>query len=229
MKKLFLLCTACFLLLGCQQQMAEQPSYRPLQPSSFFDDGRASRPLVPGTVARDVPLEDPTLLTGRRHANADAARAAALIGLGRPVDAAAQAGAQLRPEEEYVTEFPFAITYDDLRRGQERYTIYCAVCHDPVGTGRGKIVERGYVMPPSYLTGTSRGLERRGFKVLLRDAPVGYYFEVVSLGYGAMPDYAEQVKPADRWRIIAYVRALQLSQRAPVNLLPEEEREKAQK
>ena len=81
-------------------------------------------------------------------------------------------------------------------------------------------------MPPSYHTGIARGLERRGIKVLLRDAPVGYYFEVITKGYGAMPDYAAQVPPEDRWRIIAYIRALQYSRHAPLEDLTEEMRRK---
>ena len=102
--------------------------------------------------------------------------------------------------------------------------IYCVVCHDPLGTGRGKIVERGYTPPPSYVpipgeegSGYSRGFERRGYHVLLRDVPVGYFMEVITQGYGAMPDYASQVPPEDRWKIAAYIRALQLSQYADLN------------
>jgi mono/diheme cytochrome c family protein len=193
------------LLSGCQQKMADQPSYRPLRPSEFFDDGRSARPLVPGTVSYQA-TPDNTALASGRVANPDAA-----------------AG----PLAEYVTAFPFAITQPDLERGRERFTIFCAVCHDAVGTGHGKIVERGYTMPPSYHTDNSRGLARRGVKVLLRDAPVGYLFEVVSQGYGAMPDYAAQVPPVDRWRIIAYIRALQFSQHAPLKELTDEEREAA--
>ena len=83
--------------------------------------------------------------------------------------------------------------------------------------------------PPNYHTDYSRGFERRGIKVLLRDVPVGYYFEVISRGYGGMPDYASQIPPDDRWKIIAYVRALQLSQWAPLKDLSENERDKAQK
>src|SRR5205807_6422555 len=133
------------------------------------------------------------------------------------------------PLEEYVNAFPVSITKVDLERGRERYTIFCSVCHDAAGTGHGKIVERGYTMPPSYHTDYSRGLARRGVKVLLRDVPVGYIFEVISKGYGAMPDYATQVPPADRWRIAAYVRTLQYSQHAPVEDLSEEEREEAKR
>src|SRR5262249_27554066 len=127
----------------------------------------------------------------------------------------------------YTESFPVPLTEAVLRRGRERYTIFCAVCHDPTGNGHGKIVERGYTHPPSYVTDLSRGLKHRRQKVLLRDAPVGYLFEVVTKGYGAMPSYAAQVPVEDRWAILAYVRALQLSQYAKLADLPEGERRTA--
>ena len=207
----FRICLLCAFVVssfaGCQQKMASQPSYRPLQPSDFFDDGRSARPLVPGTVPYQATPEDPRIATGLVP-NADAA-----------------AG----PLAEYVKAFPFSITANDLERGRERFTIFCALCHDAAGTGHGKIVERGYTMPPSYHTDNSRGLARRGVKVLLRDAPVGYLFEVVSKGYGAMPDYATQVPPADRWRMVAYIRTLQYSQHALLDELSDKEQEEARR
>src|SRR5205085_2215671 len=130
----------------------------------------------------------------------------------------------------YAEEFPFQITTADLRRGQERYTIYCASCHGPLGNGKGKIWERGYLKPTSYHTqavaenepaetaevplGFSRGYWRWGIRIPVREVPPGYVFEVITKGYGAMPDHAAQIPPTDRWRIVAYVRALQLSQHA---------------
>ncbi len=113
-----------------------------------------------------------------------------------------------------VDTFPFPITEKALRRGQERFNIYCAPCHDRAGTGQGMIVKRGYRAPPSY------HIDR------LRSAPVGYFFEVITRGFGLMPDYAQQVPPADRWAIIAYIRALQLSQNAKLADVPEGERQK---
>jgi len=187
--------------------MSDQPSYRPLQPSAFFDDGRSARPLVEGTVPYQATPEAPAIATGRVS---DAEKAAT-------------------PLAEYVNAFPFSITRDDLNRGRERYTIFCAVCHGAGGTGRGKIVERGYTMPPSYHTSYSRGLEIRGVKLLLRDAPVGYLFEVISKGYGAMPDHAALVPPKDRWRIVAYIRALQYSRHAPLGDLTEDERRQVER
>jgi mono/diheme cytochrome c family protein len=228
---LFSLCLCASVvsfLAGCQQKMADQPSYRPLRPSDFFDDGRSARPLVPGTVPYSATPEDSRLVSGRVQGRVDAVEAAALVGVaGERLGPLAAAAMPPRPEAEYVTAFPFPIAREDLERGKERYTIFCSVCHDAAGTGHGKIVERGYTMPPSYHTSYSRGLERRGVKILLRDAPVGYYFEVISKGYGAMPDYATQVPPEDRWRIIAYIRTLQYSRHAPLEDLSEAERKQA--
>jgi mono/diheme cytochrome c family protein len=227
----FLFPFSFFLLTACQQQMAEQPSYRPLERSSFFADERSARPLEAGTVARGQPLADSPLVTGRRGGSPEVRRAAAVTALASagPLVALAPLATSDAPAAEYVNAFPFAVTRDDLQRGRQRYTIFCAVCHDPTGNGNGKIPERGYTHPPSYVTDFSRGFERRGVRLLLRDAPVGYYFEVVTQGYGAMPDYSTQVPPRDRWLIIAYIRALQLSQYARLRDLPPEEREAARK
>ncbi len=89
-----------------------------------------------------------------------------------------------------------------LTRGQERYNIYCQPCHSQLGDGNGMIVQRGYKRPPSF------HVQR------LKNAPLGWFYDVIGNGFGGMPDYAAQVKPADRWAIAAYIRALQLSQNA---------------
>ncbi len=95
---------------------------------------------------------------------------------------------------------PFPVTEDVLSRGRERFNIYCAPCHSRVGDGNGMIVKRGYKQPPTY------------HQDRLRKAPLGYFFDVMTNGFGAMPDYAAQIPPRDRWCIVAYIRALQLSQ-----------------
>lgn len=97
---------------------------------------------------------------------------------------------------------PFPVTESVLARGQQRFDIYCAPCHSRLGDGNGMIVQRGFRRPPSYHT------ER------LRKAPLGYFFDVMTNGFGAMPEYASQIPPRDRWNIVAYIRALQLSQNA---------------
>jgi mono/diheme cytochrome c family protein len=202
---------------GCQQKMARQPHYRALESSEFFPDGRSARPLLDGVVTRDQPLDSSPLVSGLvkgRHrvplANGETPLA------GAPDDPA-----------NYVTEFPFQVTEADLRRGQQRFAIYCTPCHGPLGDGHGKIVERGYLQPPSYIADDSRGFFRWGRRLPLRKAPVGYLFEVASRGYGGMPDYAEQVPADDRWRIVAYIRTLQLSRYAVLRDLPPAERAEA--
>lgn len=112
-----------------------------------------------------------------------------------------------------VDKFPFAITRADLERGRERYNVYCTPCHDYTGSGLGMIVQRGFPQPPSY------HIQR------LRDAPAGHFFEVMTNGFGAMYSYAARVEPADRWRIAAYIRVLQLSQNATVQDVPDSERQ----
>ncbi|HZR59063.1 MAG TPA: cytochrome c [Terriglobales bacterium] len=97
---------------------------------------------------------------------------------------------------------PFPVNENVLARGQQRFNIYCTPCHSRTGDGNGMIVQRGFRAPPSYHT------ER------LRKAPLGYLFNVMTDGFGAMPDYAEQIPARDRWMIVAYIRALQLSQAA---------------
>lgn len=113
-----------------------------------------------------------------------------------------------------AAEFPFAITRAELDRGENRYNVYCAPCHSKVGDGRGMVVQRGYRQPPSF------HIDR------LRDVPPGYMFDVITNGFGVMPDYRTQISAEDRWAIVAYVKALQLSQNATEADVPQAEREK---
>jgi mono/diheme cytochrome c family protein len=196
----------CLALTACeQQQMARQPGHKPMQPSAFFPDKRLARPLVVGTVARDSLLEG-SLLTGKKRSSVQAVQAAEAVGvlIGSPV-AGFAVTATFDP---YRPDFPEPLSNAMLTRGQERFNIFCAVCHDRAGTGKGMIWQRGYAKPPSF------HIPR------LRQAPVGYYFEVVTNGFGAMPEYGSQIPPRDRWAIIAYIRALQLSRNATVADVP---------
>lgn len=167
---------------GCRQDMHDQPRYIPLRPSDFFADGRSSRLLVQGTVARGHLKDDTAFYTGKGPDN-------------KPLDT-----------------FPFRITKDTIVRGQQRFNIYCTPCHDRSGSGNGMIVRRGYRRPPSYHSDR------------LRQIPNGYIYDVITNGFGAMPDYAAQIPPDDRWAIVAYIRALQLSQHASINDVPAEAR-----
>ena len=136
----------------------------------------------------------------------------------RPVIQGTVARGQLNEDTYYETGMvgntpgdylPFAVTDQVMARGRQRFNIYCAPCHSRVGDGKGMIVQRGYKQPPSY------HIER------LRKAPLGYFFDVMTHGFGAMPDYASQIQPFDRWCIVAYIRALQLSQGATMADVPQ--------
>lgn len=111
-----------------------------------------------------------------------------------------------------VDYFPFPITRADVLRGQERFNIYCSPCHGRLGDGNGMIVRRGFQKAGDYHT-----------EKLLK-APAGHFFDVITSGFGAMPSYASRVEPDDRWRIVAYIRALQLSENATIDDVPAGER-----
>jgi mono/diheme cytochrome c family protein len=158
--------------------MHDQPRYEPLEASDFFADGRASRPAVPGTVARGSLEEDEVLRTGR-------------VG------------------DRFAEDFPVTVDRKLLDRGRERYDIFCSPCHDRLGTGRGMVVRRGFPEAASF------HIER------LRKAEPGWYFDVVTNGFGRMPGYAAQLRPRDRWAVVAYIRALQRSRSAtPADVPP---------
>ncbi len=135
----------------------------------------------------------------------------------RPLPAHTVARGDLRADEAYYTgirggkpvaDLPFPVSRDVLLRGQQRYDIFCSPCHGRVGDGLGMIVTRGYKQPPSF-----HGEQ-------LRKAQVGWFFSVMTQGFGVMPSYAAQVPVADRWAIAAYIRALQYSQSARLSELP---------
>ena len=114
--------------------------------------------------------------------------------------------------------FPVPITREVLDRGRDRYNIFCTPCHDHLGTGNGMAVRRGFRRgPPSFHSDR------------LREAPVGHFYDVITNGFGAMNDYAAQINPRDRWSIVAYIRALQLSQNESVQGLPPEDRQELER
>lgn len=164
---------ALAILVGCRNDMHDQPRFKPLAQSDFYADLRSSRAPVEGTVARGDLREDSYFYTGKIGAN---------------------------PGDYMPAEVP--VNEETLERGRERFNIYCAPCHSRVGDGNGMLPQRGYRHPPSY------------HQDRLRKAPLGYFFDVITNGFGAMPDYASQIPPDDRWKIVAYIRALQLSQNA---------------
>ena len=204
------------VLSGCRQDMHNQPKFIPLRSSEFYPDHRSARYPVPGTVSRS-----------ENGVVADCATS----GEAACNDTEVVDKEQLDPGSYFLTgkhgnvygnELPFKNASEKdrlnvLERGQARYNIYCQPCHSLVGNGNGMIVQRGFKRPPSF------HVQR------LRNAPLGYFYEVISNGFGGMPDYAAQVKPADRWAIAAYIRALQLSQKAPESDVAQEDRDKLSK
>jgi len=210
---LIALSIALVFATGCQQKMADQPSYRPLEACDFFADGRSERPAVEGTVARGHLRTNVAYFTGRRAGKDGLPLGRAVADVIQPKPGTPEAEKQEKSRyDQFVDAFPAPMTEQVLERGYQRYMIYCVVCHDPQGTGHGKIVQRGYTAPPSY------HIER------LRKAPVGHLFAVVSEGYGSMPSYAGQIPVGDRWAIIGYLRALQASRHFPEAKLTDEMR-----
>jgi mono/diheme cytochrome c family protein len=187
-----LLAGVCFAGGACRRDMQDQPKMKPFRSTSFFVDGLSSRPPVEGTIPRGFLRTDSELFTGKKpKATTGAAPAATPAASGTNA-------ANSFPDD--VDTFPFPITEETVRRGKERYQIFCSVCHGLTGNGDGMIVRRGFRRAASFNDDR------------LRQAPVGHFFDAITNGWGAMPPYAQQIVVQDRWAIIAYIRALQLSQ-----------------
>jgi mono/diheme cytochrome c family protein len=195
----FCLLPFAFLSSACREDMQNQPKYKPYRPGAFFKDGQSGRQLIDGTVARGHLKDDALFYTGKIPES------------GNQSQSQGNATGEFKG---FTTSFPIEVTAETLNRGQERFNIYCSVCHDRMGTGDGMVVRRGYKKPPSF------HIDR------LRQAPVGYFYDVITNGFGAMPDYAAQIQPKDRWAIVAYLRALQLSQNTKADALSPDERKK---
>jgi mono/diheme cytochrome c family protein len=177
---------------GVRSDMQDQPRYETYKKSEFFSDNRASRDMIEGTVARGQLRENKAFYTGKiDNPDLNAQVATSTNSEGNTIVTSF-------PND--IDEFPIPVTKDLVDRGQERYNIYCIVCHGAVGKGDGMIVRRGFSKPPTYHDDR------------LRNAPVGHFFDVMTNGWGKMSSYAAQVQPADRWAIVAYIRALQVSQ-----------------
>lgn len=189
-----LLTAFCLLAAGCgvRFDMQDQPRYKVYKKSDFFSDGRASRDIPEGTVARGLLKEDKALHTGKID-NPDPN-----VQVETTTNAAGNTLVSSFPNA--IDEFPVPVTKELIDRGQDRYNIYCSVCHGPVGAGDGMIVRRGFSPPPTYHDDR------------LRNAPVGHFFDVITNGWGKMNPYADKLPAADRWAVVAYIRALQVSQ-----------------
>jgi cytochrome c5 len=171
---------------ACRRDMQDQPKMKPYRGTSFFSDGLSSRQPIQGTIPRGFLKSDTVLYTGKKEKSA------------QPTPSPASGSTATYPDD--TDTFPFPITEDTVKRGRERYEIFCTVCHGLTGNGDGMIVRRGFRRAASFNDDR------------LRQAPVGHFFDAITNGWGAMPSYAAQIPVQDRWAIIAYIRALQLSQ-----------------
>lgn len=189
---LLLVAVGGLLLVGCRYDMQDQPRYRAYAESDFFSDNKAMRDLPEGTVARGQLRADKAFYTGKKE-NADPNAVVEAT-----TDASGNTLVSSFPND--IEKIPVPVTRELLERGEERYRIFCIVCHGPVGNGDGMIVRRGYPQPPTYNDDR------------LRNAPDGHFFDVITNGWGKMNSYSSQIPPGDRWAIVAYIRALQLSQ-----------------
>ncbi len=188
-------------LAACEKSvrnMYDQPKYKPFAASSLWSDGRSARPLANGAVAHSAGT-----LAGTSSGRVGVTPPALLAGQSTPGVAAAD-----------VTDSTVAIVERDtwtlrvLERGHERYDIFCAPCHSEVGDGDGMIARRGFPHPPSFHSDR------------LREASDAHFAAVIGHGYGAMYSYADRVNPGDRNAIVAYIRALQLTQHATISDVP---------
>ena len=206
---ILLLTAHCTLLTAsCRRDMQDQPKMKPFRQSTFFRDGLSTRPPIEGTVARGFLKTDTEFFTGKKAGKGGATAAAASQTPNGPqpigtTSAPALQGAAAYPDD--IELFPIPITQEIVIRGKERYEIFCTACHGLTGNGDGMIVRRGFRRAASFND------ER------LRQAPVGHFFDAITNGWGAMPSYAPQIPAQDRWAIVAYIRALQLSQQGPSN------------
>jgi mono/diheme cytochrome c family protein len=187
---------ACILFAaaagGCRYDMQDQPRYKPYKESDFFSDGKAMQDPPEGTVARGQLHENKALYTGKKE-NADPNAVVETT-----TDANGNTIVTSFPND--IEVLPVPLTKELVERGEQRYRVFCIVCHGPVGKGDGMVVRRGFPQPPTYHDDR------------LRNAPVGHFFDVMTNGWGKMNSYASQIPVADRWAIVAYIRALQISQ-----------------
>ncbi|MBK8304583.1 MAG: cytochrome c [Chloracidobacterium sp.] len=189
-----LLTAYCLLTVGCglRFDMQDQPRYKVYKKSEWFKDGLSTRDQVAGTVARGHLQDNKAFYTGKIE-NPDLNAVVTST-----VTAAGNTLVTSFPND--IDEFPIPVTKELVDRGQDRYNNHCIVCHGPVGNGDGMVVRRGFPKPPTYHDDR------------LRNAPVGHFFDVMTNGWGRMSSYSYQIQPADRWAIVAYIRALQVSQ-----------------
>ena len=189
---------------GCRQDMHDNPRFEAYESGSH-------RELPEGTIARGAIATNPGAPKSGQATPAPTPMTDGTSGMATPGATPAPAAAAIPTGED---GFPFRVTKAILDRGQNRYNISCLPCHGALGDGNGMIALRGIRRPPSYHDDR------------LRKAPSSYYYDVITNGFGAMSNYADQLTPEDRWKVIAYIRVLQLSQRAEGSLLSANDRQK---
>lgn len=211
----------CLLFTGCRIDMQDQPRYEYYEAGDkkFFPDGASSRATVEGTVPRQpggagaYRDRDDYFYTGKTAGAASQSNATAAVRASVPAGAAGAATSTATGEPDV---FPISVDKAALQRGRERYQIYCAVCHGMTGDGDGMIVRRGFQKPPSFYDD----------RLQENQTPASHFFDVITNGWGAMPDYASSIPAEDRWKIIAYLRALQLSRKLKLEELSPEDQNK---
>ena len=192
----------CFLLLticvtaGCRHDMQDQPKMKPYRGTTFYADRLSARQPIEGTIPRGFLRTDTELFTGKKSRTTAGPGTQAIVG---QQQAAAPGQDNSFPDD--IDYFPIPVTDEVVKRGRSRYDIFCSACHGFTGNGDGMIVRRGFRRAASFNDDR------------LRQAPVGHFFDAITNGWGAMPSYASQIPVQDRWAIVAYIRALQESQR----------------
>jgi mono/diheme cytochrome c family protein len=189
------------------QDMGMQPKFREQQTSDIFADERADRPVILGTVAR-----------GELHEDSDY-----YLGYTMGVDDKG------KPAPKFLDGFPKEVKVDAalLKRGQERFNIYCSACHGLDGQGHGTVNERAMELM-GLDTPKAKWTQAANLTIdPVKSRPNGHIYNTINVGIRSMPPYGPQVAPADRWAIVAYIRALQLSYDAPSRILPDDIKEKA--
>ncbi|MFH1699382.1 MAG: cytochrome c [Candidatus Zixiibacteriota bacterium] len=193
----YIILMSLIVLMGCARErpsgnppihlnpnMDDQEKVKPQSANSFFEDGASMRNPVAGTIARGDLRDDDEFYLGKNDRG------------------------------DFIRTSPIDVDMEILKRGRERFDIYCSPCHSRLGDGKGIMIKKGYLPPPSFHDDR------------IREMPAGQIFDVVTNGVRNMPAYAHQIPVNDRWAIITYLRALQKSQNSKPNDVPEELREK---
>lgn len=213
--------------------MDKQPAFRSQRPNAMFADGRSMRLPVPGTAARDdlaVPVPSPAKADKTADKSAGAAAAGSPVAFDSPAayDRVVHGvEAKADGKSAFVAQIPVPVNMELLRRGQDRFRVYCSSCHGLDGAGEGMVSQRaaqmqaagsdsaaGWVTPANYHTDELRG------------RTVGHLFNTITQGIRTMPPHGRQIPVADRWAIVAYVKALQRSQNAKAEDVPASEADK---